>query len=44
MYHGNSIRILAGLSTFFNLKNIQLTNVHLTGNSHPELAQAVAER
>ena len=41
MYHGNSIRLLAGESHSV-VSDIQLTQD--LGNSHPELAQSVAER
>jgi hypothetical protein len=43
MHHGNSIRLLAGLLDLYLLW-ASIENLLSIGNSHPELAQAVAER
>jgi len=42
MHHNNSIRILTGV--FYLLLPVLKSSNILPGNSHPELAQAVAER
>lgn len=42
MLRGNSIKLLTGTQYLWN-KSSSLTQLY-AGNSHPELAQAVAER
>lgn len=42
MLHGNSVKLLTGMHSFSSL--FLFINPFLQGNSHPELAAAVAER